>query len=179
MQVFRDTRSRNLRGCLTNDFSRVTARVADEICSKARVASSRRPSEVSREEAEHIHGAIQKTKIMAPPTDCIAPIGGELIQKALEAEVKADFFAATSRRPAVYRGNPFLIEVGLAYGGDLPAEDSVTVFRFANRVPLQYQQGGCAITKAVMSTDWKSYGFQQPRGALPVAFSTTWLLVTT
>jgi DNA topoisomerase-6 subunit B len=168
MQVFRDTRARNLRGCLTNDFSRVTARVADEICSKAKVASSRRPSEVSREEAERLHDAIQKTKIMAPPTDCIAPIGDELIQKALEAEVKADFFAATSRRPAVYRGNPFLVEVGLAYGGDLGAEDSVTVFRFANRVPLQYQQGSCAITKAVMSTDWKSYGLQQPRGALPV-----------
>jgi DNA topoisomerase-6 subunit B len=168
MQAFRDTRSRNLRGCLTSDFSRVSARVADEICKKAAVASSRRPSEVSREEAERIHGAIQKTKIMAPPTDCIAPIGDDLIQKALEAEVKADFFAATTRRPAVYRGNPFLVEVGLAYGGDLGADDSVTVFRFANRVPLQYQQGACAITKAVTSTDWKSYGMQQPRGALPV-----------
>jgi DNA topoisomerase-6 subunit B len=168
MQAFRDTRARNLRGCLTNDFSRVSARVAEEICSKAGVASSRRPSELSREEAERVHAAIQKTKIMAPPTDCIAPIGNELIQKALGAEVKADFFAATSRRPAVYRGNPFLVEVGLAYGGNLSADDSVTVFRFANRVPLQYQQGSCAITKAVTSTDWKSYGLQQPRGALPV-----------
>jgi DNA topoisomerase-6 subunit B len=168
MQAFRDTRSRNVRGCLMNDFSRVSARIADEICSKAKVPGTRRPSEVGRDEAEHLHAAIQKTKIMAPPTDCIAPIGEDLIQKALEAEVKAEFFAATTRRPAVYRGNPFLVEVGLAYGGDLSADDSVTVFRFANRVPLQYQQGACAITKAVTSTDWKSYGLQQPRGALPV-----------
>jgi DNA topoisomerase-6 subunit B len=168
MQAFRDTRSRNVRGCLMNDFSRVSARIADEICSKAKVPGTRRPSEVGRDEAEHLHTAIQKTKIMAPPTDCIAPIGEDLIQKALEAEVKAEFFAATTRRPAVYRGNPFLVEVGLAYGGDLSADDSVTVFRFANRVPLQYQQGACAITKAVTSTDWKSYGMQQPRGALPV-----------
>jgi DNA topoisomerase-6 subunit B len=168
MQAFRDTRSRNVRGCLMNDFSRVSARIADEICSKAKVPGTRRPSEVGRDEAEHLHAAIQKTKIMAPPTDCIAPIGEDLIQKALEAEVKAEFFAATTRRPAVYRGNPFLVEVGLAYGGDLSADDSVTVFRFANRVPLQYQQGACAITKAVTSTDWKSYGMQQPRGALPV-----------
>ena len=168
MQAFRDTRARNVRGCLMNDFSRVSARIADEICSKANVPSSRRPSEVTREEAERLHVAIGKTKIMAPPTDCIAPIGEELIQKALEAEVRAEFFAATTRRPAVYRGNPFLVEVGLAYGGDLSAEDSVTVYRFANRVPLQYQQGACAITKAVTSTDWKSYGLQQPRGALPI-----------
>jgi DNA topoisomerase-6 subunit B len=58
--------------------------------------------------------------------------------------------------------------VGLAYGGNLPAEEPVTLFRYANRVPLQYQQGACAITKAVMGTDWKAYHLQQPKGALPI-----------
>ena len=79
----------------------------------------------------------------------------------------ADFYAAVTRKPAVYRGNPFLIEVGLAYGGEQSAEDSITVFRYANRVPLQYQQSACAITKAIIATDWRSYQLQQPRGALP------------
>jgi DNA topoisomerase-6 subunit B len=50
----------------------------------------------------------------------------------------------------------------------MPAEDPITVYRYANRVPLQYQQGACAITKAVTGTDWKKYQLQQPRGALPV-----------
>jgi len=168
MQMLRDTAARNLKGCLTGDFSRVSPRIAEEICGKARVAPSRRPQEMTREEAEQVHRAIQATKIMAPPTDCIAPIGQELIERALRAEVKADFYAAVTRRPAVYRGNPFLVEVGLAYGGALPAEDSIQVYRFANRVPLQYQQGGCAITKAITGTDWRSYQLQQPRGALPV-----------
>jgi DNA topoisomerase-6 subunit B len=168
MQMFRDTDSRNLRSCLQNDFSRVSGKIADEICERAHVKSNRRPAELTREEAERLHHAIQATKIMAPPTDCIAPIGEELIERALRAEVKADFYAAVTRRPMVYRGNPFLIEVGLAYGGDLPSEESVTVFRYANRVPLQYQQGACAITKAVTGTDWKAYQLQQPKGALPV-----------
>jgi DNA topoisomerase-6 subunit B len=168
MQMFRDTRARNLRSCLQGDFSRVSARTATEICSRARVAPTRRPGEMSREEADAIHRAIQATKIMAPPTDCIAPIGGDLLEAALRAEVTADFYASVSRRPAIYRGNPFLVEVGLAYGGELSGEDSVTVFRYANRVPLQYQQGACAITKAVSSMDWKSYQLQQPRGAPPV-----------
>jgi len=105
---------------------------------------------------------------MAPPTDCIAPIGEELIRRALESEVKADFYASVSRRPAVYRGNPFLVEVGLAYGGSLPAEEPIALYRYANRVPLQYQQGACAITKAVTNTDWKTYQLQQPRGSLPL-----------
>jgi DNA topoisomerase-6 subunit B len=168
MQAFRDTHARNLRGCLAGDFSRVSPRLADEICERAKVASSRRPSEMTREEAERIHAAIQQTKIMAPPTDCIAPIGEGLVEKALRSEVQADFYAASTRRPTVYRGNPFLVEVGLAYGGSLPAEEPVTLYRFANRVPLQYQQGACAITKAVTTTEWKSYGLQQPKGAPPI-----------
>jgi DNA topoisomerase-6 subunit B len=168
MQMFRDTSARNLRSCLANDFSRVSSRTALEICERAGVPESRRPSEISREEAEKVHTAIQGTKIMAPPMDCIAPIGEDLIERALRAEVRADFYAAVSRRATVYRGNPFLIEVGLAYGGGLPAEEPITLYRYANRVPLQYQQGACAITKAVSGTDWKSYQLQQPRGALPL-----------
>lgn len=168
MQMFRDTKARNLRSCLQQDFSRVSGRIADEICERAKVKSNRRPGEIHREEAEKLHRAIQATKIMAPPTDCIAPIGQELIEQSLRAEVQADFYASVTRRPAVYRGNPFLIEVGLAYGGDMSADDTVTVYRYANRVPLQYQQGACAITKAVTATDWRSYQLQQPRGAMPV-----------
>jgi DNA topoisomerase-6 subunit B len=168
MQMFRDTKSRNLRGCLQADFSRVSARIADEICKTAKVAPSRRPGELTREEAEAIHKAVQKTKIMAPPTDCIAPIGEQLIEAALRAEVDGEFYASVTRRPAIYRGNPFLVEVGLAYGGALGAEDPITLYRYANRVPLQYQQGACAITKAVTGTDWKAYQLQQPRGALPL-----------
>jgi DNA topoisomerase-6 subunit B len=168
MQMLRDTKSRNLRGCLHSDFSRVSNKVAEEIAKKAGISPTRRPGEMSRDEAELLHNAIQATKIMAPPTDCIAPIGEELIFKAMKAEVEADFYASVTRRPAVYRGNPFLIETGLAYGGKLSGDDAVTVFRFANRVPLQYQQGACAITKAVTATDWRSYQLQQPRGSMPV-----------
>jgi len=168
MQMFRDTKARNLRTCLQGDFARVSARIAEEICKTAEVPSSRRPRDVRRGEAERVHKAIQKTKIMSPPSDCIAPIGEDLILRALKAEVEADFYASVTRRPAVYRGNPFLVEAGLAYGGNLGLEQPITLFRYANRVPLQYQQSACAVTKAVIGTDWRSYQLQQPRGALPV-----------
>jgi DNA topoisomerase-6 subunit B len=168
MQMFRDTGARNLKGCLVGDFSRVSPRIASEICERAKVAETRRPREIEREEAERIHRAIVATKILAPPTDCIAPIGEALIEKALRAEVQAEFFAAITRRPTVYRGNPFLVEVGLAYGGSLPADEPVTLYRYANRVPLQYQQGACAITRATTGTDWKAYHLQQPKGSLPI-----------
>ena len=79
----------------------------------------------------------------------------------------ADFYAATTRPPAVYRGNPFIVEAGLAYGGAMPAEELVDLWRFANRVPLQYQQAACAITRGVLQTDWRNYQLAQSKGALP------------
>ncbi len=168
MQMFRATKARNLRSCLSGDFSRISSRTAVGICERSGIPPTRRPADLHRDEAEKIHETIQKTKIMAPPTDCIAPIGDALIEAALRAEVNAEFYTSVSRRPMVYRGNPFLIEVGLAYGGDQAADAPITVYRYANRVPLQYQQGACAITKAVSTTDWKKYQLQQPRGAPPI-----------
>lgn len=83
-------------------------------------------------------------------------------------EEKGFFVTAVTRPPSVYRGNPFQIEVGLFYGRSLSADNLVDVFRFANRVPLQYQAAACAMTKAVMSAPWKLYGLSQSRGALPI-----------
>jgi DNA topoisomerase-6 subunit B len=168
MQMLRDTTSRNVSTALRNDFSRVSARVANEICERAGVSPKRRPAEIKREEADKLYKAIQGTKIMSPPTDCIAPIGETLIRDAMKAEVNADYYVAVTRRPTVYRGNPFLVEAGIAYGGDMAADSSVTLYRYANRVPLQYQPGACAITRAVATTNWKSYMLQHPKGALPI-----------
>jgi DNA topoisomerase-6 subunit B len=108
-----------------------------------------------------------QTKLMSPPTDGLSPIGEPLILKSVGEQVDADFYTAVSRRPSVYRGNPFLVEAGLAYGGDLPADQLVTLVRFANRVPLLFQQSACAISDAVVRTDWRSYGLSQSKGALP------------
>lgn len=89
-------------------------------------------------------------------------------ENAVLDEEQGFFVTAVTRPPNVYRGNPFQVEVGLFYGRTLPADELVQVYRYANRVPLQYQAAACAMTKAVMSTPWKSYGLQQARGALPV-----------
>jgi DNA topoisomerase-6 subunit B len=118
---------------------------------------------------DKLYRAIQQVKIMNPPTDCISPIGEDLIKAGLKKELEAEIFIATTRPPSVYRGNPFQIEAGIAYGGKLPADDLAQVLRFANRVPLLYQQSACCIFKTVQSMDWRNYGLEQARGALPTA----------
>ncbi len=75
---------------------------------------------------------------------------------------------STTRPPSVYRGNPFVVEVGLAFG-ELPADEPAEIMRFANRVPLQYQPKACAISESVYQTNWRGYELQQPKGSLPIA----------
>jgi len=169
LRMMKDTASRNLVAMLSNDFSRVSPAVAAEICKVAGVKGDADPRRLSVPQAELLFRAIPKVKIMAPPTACLSPIGEELLTRGLQTRVPCDFATAVTRPPAVYRGNPFQVEVGLAYGGQLPADELMELYRFANRVPLQYQQSACAITKAVLSVDWKSYGLTQSKGALPTA----------
>ncbi len=167
LRMMKDTSSRSIATMLSSDFSRVSSAVAGEICRTAGVKSDADPRRVSAAQVELIFRAIPKVKIMAPPTACLSPIGEELLAKGLQARVPCDFATAVTRPPSVYRGNPFQVEVGVAYGGQLPAEELMELYRFANRVPLQYQQAACAITKAALSIDWRSYGLMQSKGALP------------
>jgi len=192
--MLKESESRTLSGFLQEEFVRVGPKVVDDICSRAKVSAKARPAQIAREEASALHAAIQSAKIMSPPTNCLSPIGEELILAGLRKEIEADFYCATTRPAAVYRGNPFQIEAGIAYGkpggvgleltvegriqkkktvvqtedlvGD--ADEPVRILRFANRVPLLYQQGGCAVTRAVLETNWKNYGLQHPKGGLPI-----------
>jgi DNA topoisomerase-6 subunit B len=167
LQMAKESPARNLRAMLTSEFSRVSNAVADAICETAGLSPEAKPRRLSAAQVELLFRAIPKVRIMAPPTACLSPVGDELLRRGLEQRVAAEFVSTVTRSPAVYRGNPFQIEVGLAWGGSLPAEEPADLFRFANRVPLQYQQSACAITKSVISVDWKNYGLQQSRGALP------------
>jgi DNA topoisomerase-6 subunit B len=239
--MLKDSEAGSVSQFLQHSFSRVSAGTAAKICEAAKVSSRASAKKIGRSEVEHLYKAIQETRIPPPATDCIIPIGEELILKGLHAVVPGEFYTAATRPPAVYRGNPFQIEVGLAFGGgsnaaqkislDALAEmlsesdartlrqflintfdgigadaadriikeadfgsrqspaklkkkdveqlhhamrsvsvsdgQSMQVLRYANRVPLQFQQAGCAITQAVMRTNWRAYGLAQSRNALP------------
>ena len=107
---------------LTTSFSRISPGVAQRICEAAKVSTRANPHRIGRQEADALYAAIQNTKIPAPASNCISPIGEGLILKGLHHQLPGEFFCAATRPPAVYRGNPFVIEVGLAYGGASPTQ---------------------------------------------------------
>lgn len=170
IEMLQASNARNVAAFLSHEFSRMSPKIAQEVLQVAGVPQSTKPARVTRDQAEAIVKSFAKVKIMRPPTDCLSVVGEDLLVKSLQREIKADFYTAVSRPPTVYRGNPFQIEVAIAYGGpEMSGDEIVQLYRFANRAPLIYQQSACAITHAVMSTAWKSYGIEQSRGALPTA----------
>jgi DNA topoisomerase-6 subunit B len=222
MLMAADSKAHDVKGFLQTAFSRVSGQVADEIVKRAAFKGRVRPRDVAEDRAlaDKLHKAIGATKIMNPPTNCLSPIGDELMKRGLisflnvietegpEADEQLDldhaakkktsrkekqakaaapevpdappeegvekikghnyFIATVTRPPKVYRGNPFQVEVGLAYGGSWPADKTIELFRFANRVPLLFQRGACGMTDAIVKTDWRNYLLSQPKGSLPV-----------
>ncbi|NLE67403.1 MAG: DNA topoisomerase VI subunit B [Lentisphaerae bacterium] len=173
IQMLKDTGAKHLKSALEQDFSRVSARAAQEICERAGLDPHARPAAIAHRESEALFNAMNNTRLMRPPTDCLSPIGEAQIIAGLKKEVQGDFFTAVTRAPEVYRGNPFQIEVGVALAGpgggeDASGDEPVRLLRFANKVPLLYMGGACAMTKAVAGVNWKAYGLAQPRGSLPI-----------
>jgi DNA topoisomerase-6 subunit B len=238
--MMKDVHGSTISQFLTQSFSRVSSGVARKICETAKLSTRANVTRIGRHEADSLYQAIQQTKISSPSTDCISPIGEELLLKGLHQVVPGEFYAAATRPPSVYRGNPFLIEAAVAYGGapiaqrvshevlaellsqsdartlrqflvstfaglgsaaadkileesklgtrqspgrmkkdeiaglhaamhsiNLEDGQTMTVLRYANRVPLQFQHAACAITQTIMSTNWRAYGLQQSRNSLP------------
>lgn len=238
--MIKETKAPTMSQFLTSSFSRVSSGVARKICDGAKLSTRATKRKMNRQAVERLYESIQNTKIANPSTDCVTPIGEQLILRGLHQVVPAEFYVAATRPPAVYRGNPFIIEVGLAYGGantvqrisldvlqqmlsesdsrtlrlflinsfnglgteaadkilsqadigvrvspgklkskdigklheamqsvNLNEGQSMNLIRYANRVPLQFQQGACAITQMVVGTNWRGYGLSQSRGSFP------------
>jgi len=181
-RMLKATKSRTIASFLTNDFSRVGAGTAKEICKLAGIDPKISPKRLEITDTEKIFKAVKKVKLMRPPLDCLSPLGEDLLIKGLKKEFNAEFYAAITRPPEVYRGNPFQIECAVAYGGELPLDSQVELFRITNRVPLLYQEGDCAITKAMLGTDWRRYGLQKSGRSMPtgpavilVHFASVWV----
>jgi DNA topoisomerase-6 subunit B len=191
-RMLNETKARTLLTFLTSEFSRVGRLSAMEIVKKSGIARNNpqtgkeepdfniSPKKVDHKMRVAIVDAIKEVKLNRPPTDCLSPLGADAVESGLKKELNPEFVATLTRPPEVYRGWPFEIEVGIAYGGSVTEPN---LMRFANRVPLLYQSGDCAIAKAVGQVDWKRYGLQgdkMPDGPVIifVHFASVWVPFT-
>lgn len=147
---------------LVNGFSRVGKKLAQDMCSQAGLKETVKVKGLTAEQLKTLLAAMQAVTVPAPPTSqCLSQIGEELIRRGLDKEFQMDFVAARTRASQVFSGHSFMVEAAIGYGGKLPSEGNAIILRFANRVPLMYQQGACAITDCISRVNWKLYNISQ------------------
>lgn len=172
----KSTQAKKISSFLKSEFDRMGDKAVEEISKGVSFDLEKDPHALEWDEAEEIVKIFKKISFIAPRTDGLIPIGEDRIKKSIESIVQPEYMSVITRKPQVYKGGfPFLVEVGIAYGGNagrLSAETievegqaaqqvrKIEIMRFANRAPLLFDTGGCAITKAVQSIDWKRYGIK-------------------
>ena len=168
--MMQDSGTKTVKQVLVDDFSRVSPAVAQQVCVLAKVNPKTAAEKIHGDDLERLHKALGQVRVMAPSATAVVPIGESLLIEGLKRRYpRAEFYSSTTRAPNVSRGNPFVVEAAIAYGGDLPVDEPADIMRFANRVPLQYQPKACAISESVYQVNWRGYELQQPKGSLPVA----------
>ena len=171
-RMCRESTDSRLSVFLRQNFSGVSMRAAKELCEAAELDVSTKPKSMKPDDIRAMLEAFQGerdvggkvVKLLSPPTNCLSPIEEMLIKKGLSKTIDSKFISTMTRAPTVSHGNPFQVEVGLIFGDGMAADKPVEVLRFANRVPLMYQQGGCLLTKSIESVDWRQYGLDQAGG---------------
>lgn len=173
LRMIDNSDARTISSFLQNEFTRVGRTSAEDICEEAGIDKGRRPNTLNKDEVDTLLTAAQNVKLQSPPKDCLSPAGEDLVLKGLKKELNPEYTTAVTRKPKVYKGNPFQVEVGLAWGGDIEDEGSFNELRYANKVPLLYKKSACVTTKSIESVDWSRYNISQsgnrPQGPLYVS----------
>jgi|TARA_B110000263_G_scaffold5534_1_gene4770 DNA topoisomerase-6 subunit B len=142
---------------LTKRFQRVGPTAATEFCKFAKFKTETRVGNMSDQELVKLSDALQTYEgFRSPDPTCLAPLGEIPLEKGIERRFQPDFMAVVQRTASAYSGFPFIIEMGIAYGGNIKS-NGLKVFRFANRIPLLYDEGSDVVLKVVNDTDWGRY----------------------
>jgi DNA topoisomerase-6 subunit B len=155
---------------LKTGFSRITDSTISDLAKNGLPKSSlnKTLTQLTEEDFKQIFKVLQDTPLPPPSTKSVLTVGEEGLGQSIQRIGEIDFFSVVTRKPTICDYKPVVVEVALARFQNRPDHDEpVQVLRFANRVPLQFDKAACAITKAIETVNWRAYGLNQPKGALP------------
>lgn len=149
---------KNMLEFLKNHFHRVGEITAQKFLKFSNISPSRNPKKLSHEEIVRLMRTLKKFKEFLPPdASCLSPLGEELLKAGIVKELKPEYVVVHQRKPATYAGHPFIVEVGIAYGGEIPKKGNFVIYRFANRIPLLYDEASDVSFKVINSMNWRRY----------------------
>ena len=152
------TPSKNMLEFLKNHFHRVGEITAHKFLEFSNLSLSKNPKKLTHEESVRLMHMLKKYKDFLPPdASCLSPLGEDLLKAGILKELKPEFVVVHQRKPATYAGHPFIVEFGLAYGGEIPKRGNFIVYRFANRIPLLYDEASDVSVRVITAMNWRRY----------------------
>jgi DNA topoisomerase-6 subunit B len=146
---------------MTKNFQRVGKGIATKFLDFAKIDARRKVGTLSNEEVVQLADAMQRyPQFLAPDASCLSPLGERLLEVGIKTIFNPEFVATVQRPPSAYSGFPFIIEMGMAYGGEIK-NTAISLYRFANRIPLLYDEGSDVAMKVIEEVDWPRYKVSQ------------------
>jgi len=157
-RLIRITPYRNMVDFMRNHFHRVGEVTARRFLDLTGMSTAKTPRKLKPEEIVRlVHMMKRFDGFMAPDASCLSPLGEELLKTGILKELKPEFIAVRQRPPATYSGHPFIVEAAIAYGGEIPKRNDFVLYRFANKIPLLYDEASDVSWKIIKAMNWRRY----------------------
>jgi DNA topoisomerase-6 subunit B len=170
-----------LQGILSTSFQKMSSEKAKEIIAKAGV-ENKPADKYTENELIEIVKVCKYINFQQANTDHLSPIGEQILTTGMTSEytiistketvpkeasiteiqrpqitvkVLKPALAAYASRTCVINNRPTIVECGIAYGGDIP---SFKLYRFANKIPLLYDEGSDVAREVVSEVEINKMG---------------------
>ncbi len=157
-RIISETKTRDMVSFLRTHFHRVGKRTAEKFLKEAGISKDKDPKELKPDEIVRFVRKMKTYEGFLPPdAKCLSPLGAELLEAGIRKELNPDFVKVVQRPPSSYGGHPFIVEVGIAYGGEVPRSEDIILYRFANKIPLLFDEYKDVSAKVIRSIKWSRY----------------------
>ena len=151
----------NMSDFLKMQFHRVGEITSQKFLAFAGIPPSKNPKKLSTEEIVRLMQNLKKYKDFLPPdASCLSPLGEDLLKAGILKELKPEYLVVHQRKPSTYAGHPFIVELAMAYGGDVPKRGTFVIYRFANKIPLLYDEASDVSYRVIAAMNWRRYKVQ-------------------
>jgi DNA topoisomerase-6 subunit B len=148
----------NMSDFLKGHFHRVGEITAQKFLDFSQLSPSKNPKKLSHEEIVRLMQNLKKYKDFLPPdASCLSPLGEDLLRAGVMKELNPEYLVVHQRKPSTYAGHPFTIEMAIAYGGGVPKRGTFVIYRFANKIPLLYDEASDVSYRVISAMNWRRY----------------------
>lgn len=169
-RMINSTQCKTLVDFMMTHFHRVGKKTAQKFLKHVGLPESRNPKKLSPKDIVRMVQMMKPESFkdfLPPDAACLSPLGRELLETGIKKELNPEFVVVEQRSPSAYSGYPFIVEVGLAYGGGVPNTPGITLYRFANKIPLLYDEAS-DVSRKVMN-DEMNWGYYKVSQDMPIA----------